>query len=423
MFNCEDIYFLLDPKEGKEPEISICLEIADEMDKEKEQTKEICESILENLKSSDVKRRLKTIYFLEILVKNCKMRFHYFLFSKKFCKTLLKILAKRRGKNNFLNSLISKKKEYQKEIEDRILFLIQLWFDTFMLHEDEFKNIVEVYKTLRKESIIFPMRDAKSQFFINFDGKKSPIFEAIEEGYIYEEPGKVFSKKKYQIDELKITDQTEEIEYKYPPRNNRNEVNEIESVFVKKEEISNLLEMMPGILENPKKFVKDDNELAKIIFDSIKKNCEKLKKNLEKKNEEDEDYLFFKESYFKLKKMLRTFEEALDEVNFEDKKETDLLNDNDSNDQNIKKQNDEDILNLIDFEPNNNTNIVQNKKQEIDFLDLNVKNEENFKFEETENKKVEIKFESKLNNMKKNENTIVQGDAFDFLTDLGELKS
>ena len=418
MFNSEDIYFLLDPKEGKEPEISICMEIADEMDKEKEQTKEICESILENLRSSDVKRRLKTLYFLEILVKNCKMRFHYFLFSKKFCKTLLKILGKRRGKSNFLNSLISKKKDYQKEIEDRLLFLIQLWFDTFMLHEDEFKNIIEVYKTLRKESVIFPMRDPKSQFFINFDGKKSPIFEAIEEGYIYEEPGKVFSNKKYQIDDLKITDQTEEIEYKYPPRNN--DVKEVESIYVKKEEISNLLEMMPAILENPKKFVKDDNELAKIIFESIKKNCEKLKKNLESKDEEDQDYLFFKKSYFKLKKILRTFEEALDEVNFEDKTEANLLENVDSQNNNLKK-NDEDILNLIDFEPN--TKIERNKKEEIDFLDLNVNNDEQNCFEGIENKKAEIKFDSKITEKKKNDSKFEQGDVFDFLTDLGELKS
>ena len=61
-----------------------------------------------------------------------------------------------------MNSLISSNKEKQKKIEDRILFLIQLWFDTFMLHEPDFKNIIEVYKTLWKEGVVFPMRDPKN---------------------------------------------------------------------------------------------------------------------------------------------------------------------------------------------------------------------------------------------------------------------
>jgi hypothetical protein len=66
------------------------------------------------------------------------------------------------------------------------LFLIQLWFDTFMLHEDEFKEIMGVYKTLRKEGVVFPARDPKSKDYIKFEGRKSPIFEAIENNRIYE---------------------------------------------------------------------------------------------------------------------------------------------------------------------------------------------------------------------------------------------
>jgi len=55
-----------------------------------------------------------------------------------------------------------------------------------MMHEDEFKAIVGVYKTLRQDKVIFPKRDPNSQYFIKFDGKKSPIFEAIENDKIYE---------------------------------------------------------------------------------------------------------------------------------------------------------------------------------------------------------------------------------------------
>ncbi len=82
------------------------------------------------------------------------------------------------------------------------MFLVQLWFDTFMMHEDEFKEIMNVYKQLRKEGVIFPARDPRSQHFIQFDGKKSPIFETIENNHIYEEPGKVMNPRRvYKVKE------------------------------------------------------------------------------------------------------------------------------------------------------------------------------------------------------------------------------
>lgn len=68
-----------------------------------------------------------------------------------------------------------------------------------MCHEDEYKAIIKVYKQLRQDGVIFPMRDPNNQFLINFDGKKSPIFETIENGFIYEEPTKKLSRKKYVI--------------------------------------------------------------------------------------------------------------------------------------------------------------------------------------------------------------------------------
>lgn len=55
-----------------------------------------------------------------------------------------------------------------------------------MLHEDEFKEIISLYKDLRKDGVVFPKRDPKSQYFIQFEGKKSPIFESIENDMIYE---------------------------------------------------------------------------------------------------------------------------------------------------------------------------------------------------------------------------------------------
>lgn len=60
---------------------------------------------------------------------------------------------------------------------------------------------MEVYRLLRKEGVLFPKRNPRNQFLIKFDGKKSPIFEAIEGNNIYEvksntqEPSKMLSTK------------------------------------------------------------------------------------------------------------------------------------------------------------------------------------------------------------------------------------
>lgn len=59
-----------------------------------------------------------------------------------------------------------------------------------MMHEDEFKEIIKIYKDLRQEGVVFPKREAENQFLINFEGTKSPIFESIENNCVYEEPSK-----------------------------------------------------------------------------------------------------------------------------------------------------------------------------------------------------------------------------------------
>lgn len=123
-------------------------------------TKVVCGSIYKNLLSKNSKRRLKTVYFMEILVKHVKIDFHLYLFTESFCKLILKILAKRRKKFlAILNGHISFKKRIQDEIENWLLYLIQLWYDTFMMRYDEFKNIIEVYHKLRKEGVLFPLRN------------------------------------------------------------------------------------------------------------------------------------------------------------------------------------------------------------------------------------------------------------------------
>ena len=130
-----------------------------------------------------------------------------------------------------MNSLITNKADVQKEIEDKLLFLVQLWFDTFMLHEDDFKDIIAVYKECRKDGVIFPQRSASIQFLIKFDGKKSPIFEGIEHDRIYEEPSKTLNPmKNFEVKPADLFAQ-------HPSKNKKNP----------KENIS-----VPKILEEPK---------------------------------------------------------------------------------------------------------------------------------------------------------------------------
>lgn len=62
-------------------------------------------------------------------------------------------------------------------VEDRVLALVQLWADTFMMHEDTYPAFMKLYRELRKEGIKFPTRDPNERFMIKFDGDPSPAFE------------------------------------------------------------------------------------------------------------------------------------------------------------------------------------------------------------------------------------------------------
>lgn len=73
---------------------------------------------------------------------------------------------------------------HQIQIEDKCLYLIQLWADTFMMHQEEYKAIHEAYRVLRKEGVKFPERDPNMKYMINFKGSISPVFLAMEGNYI-----------------------------------------------------------------------------------------------------------------------------------------------------------------------------------------------------------------------------------------------
>ena len=65
--------------------------------------------------------------------------------------------------------------------ENQLLYLIQLWADTFMMHEDQYPGFLKVYRTLRKEGVQFPMHDPNTRIIMgNLVSKASPMFDYIE---------------------------------------------------------------------------------------------------------------------------------------------------------------------------------------------------------------------------------------------------
>jgi len=75
--------------------------------------------------------------------------------------------------------------------ERQLLGLIQIWADTFMMEEDQYPGFQKIYRMLRKEGIVFPMRDPNIRMFMGNICKSSPMFDFVEESVGREvNPGK-----------------------------------------------------------------------------------------------------------------------------------------------------------------------------------------------------------------------------------------
>lgn len=61
-----------------------------------------------------------------------------------------------------------------------MLYLVQLWYDAFILEEAVYDNIIATYKLLRKENVLFPPRSANEKNLLAVQ-TQSPILENIEE--------------------------------------------------------------------------------------------------------------------------------------------------------------------------------------------------------------------------------------------------
>ncbi len=70
-FSHDDLMTLTDANYSSEPDFSLTLELVDAMKENYDQTMLVVMAVVEGMNSSQSTTRLKTIKFLEILVKNC----------------------------------------------------------------------------------------------------------------------------------------------------------------------------------------------------------------------------------------------------------------------------------------------------------------------------------------------------------------
>ena len=93
----------------------------------------------------------------------------------------LKLLERKRGKGLKHKFYTKDVKKRWDRIEEVLLYLIQLWADTFMMMEDEYPGFQVVYRQLRKENIKFPMRDPNVRMLMSNLVNDSPMFDHVEE--------------------------------------------------------------------------------------------------------------------------------------------------------------------------------------------------------------------------------------------------
>lgn len=67
-------------------------------------------------------------------------------------------------------------------MQDNALYLLQLWADTFMMHQDTYPGFQKHYRQLKVEGIKFPERDHNERTIMdNLEGINSPMFEYLEQ--------------------------------------------------------------------------------------------------------------------------------------------------------------------------------------------------------------------------------------------------
>ena len=134
-------------------------------------------------KSEKVQKQYYSLLMLEILSKHGSLQFHQYLAEDKFIIQFAKCFKLCRGKKGIFTRFESNKtREMRQNVEHHALYLLQLWADTFMMHQETYPGFQKLYRQLKVEGVKFPDRDTNERTMMdNLDGIDSPMFEFMEQ--------------------------------------------------------------------------------------------------------------------------------------------------------------------------------------------------------------------------------------------------
>eukprot|EP00128_Syssomonas_multiformis_P016728 Colp12_sorted_trinity150504_noHs@27465 len=120
------------------------LEVCDMVQADENGPRDAVRAIRKRLSSKNQQVLLYALTVLETLVKNCGQPFHNALANKDLMADLVKI--------------VQTPKDYGSPVREKILILLQSWFDAFR-GKDEMLPVIEAYRKLKREGVDFPATD------------------------------------------------------------------------------------------------------------------------------------------------------------------------------------------------------------------------------------------------------------------------
>ena len=157
------------------------MELTDRIKASRQDCIAACRGIIKVFKTDKSRRILLAVQLLELCSKNGNLQFHRYCATQEFAKTLAKLLERKRGKSFAAKFYNKEKKRRWDKIEAMLLYLIQLWADAFIMHEDEYPGFQWIYRLLRKEQIAFPMRDPNERLYMGNLVSDSPMYDYIDQ--------------------------------------------------------------------------------------------------------------------------------------------------------------------------------------------------------------------------------------------------
>ena len=160
-------------------------------------------------------RKWLALELLEVCSKNGTAGFHYTLANRGFMVGYMKVLKHRRMKAKKKPSVkieTKKQKAARHLAEQKALYLLQLWADTFMMEQEKYPGFHANYRQLRKEGVQFPARDPNERLMMEgIATVESPMFDFVEQsnGVVRPEAPKPKPEPDFVEEEQEFEDQTD----------------------------------------------------------------------------------------------------------------------------------------------------------------------------------------------------------------------